>query len=181
MPYFRLLSTNTVKSITSIFIRRNKTKTSHLWTSTLTPASVRTRDKQRLESWVSFGKWHWTLFLSDLDFWATDNSEPGSLQVWRGGGHRGDLGSWRGWIWFAVPLASSGQYTFPQFAGFLIILFLTAAANTEPKFKHPLGPRIWGPALRVVGPLYLPVLGEDAPSSTGSWVPSISLTQRGLA
>lgn len=58
-----------------------------------------------------------------------------------------------------------GWSLYPQFAGFLIMIFLTTAGKTEPKCKHPFRPLIWGPALKVL--VLLPTL--DDPSQSSQW------------
>lgn len=105
------------------------------------------------------------MFLSDLNFKANDSSDPDSLQ----GAHRS--GCYRAWEARGVQFDSGcptyqlydlGWLPFPQFAGFLLIIILTTADKTEPKFKHPLGPLIWGPALQVFSPPYLSVLENSS-------------------
>lgn len=78
---------------------------------------------------------------------------------------------WESWRLKALPLTMT---LFHQFAGFLILMLLTTAGETEPKCKHPFRPLIWGPAQKVS---VLSALGDPSQSSQWQWSSQHPLAQ----
>lgn len=98
----------------------------------------------------------------DLNFKSLYGNEPGSCRENVEAGGSG--GRWaRVWVrLLLLPALWPGRSASPSVLGFLIVIFLTIAGKTEPKFKHPFGPLIWGSVLQVVSLSYRPVLGDSS-------------------